>query len=353
VPRARSHGALLGLTLGFVVLGQLGAHLDGWSHVHYGFAIESFWTWPHLVLYAGKAGTGLVVLGAVAGRLAGGAPRGAGLPRGYALVLAGSGLFLVGGAFDAGWHAWVGFEVDVATLLSPAHLWLWVATLVVQAGVLQAALAWRRPAVAGAGASPWADVPVLLALGLFCRVTMWNLVYADPLAIDYAAGATLARRLPGFAAVAGEGLAGQAAGTTGMVLHAVWLVLFLVVPLRHWRLPGGAIAAVMLWNGLLTVAMTDMWRYLPAVAAGALAGEAVWSAMRRGELGGREGEAGYRLLAFVVPAVQFAAYLGLVALVGGGLAWPVHLAAGAPLLAGLYGVIASGFAIPPRALRAS
>lgn len=157
MPRALSHGAHLGLTLGFVVLGQLGAHLDGWYHIHYGFAIESFWTWPHL----------------------------------------------------------------------------------------------------------------------------------------------------------------------------------------------------MLWNGLLMVAATDMWRYLPAVAAGALAGEAVWSAMRRGGLGGPDGEAGYRLLAFLVPAVQFAAYLGLAALMGGGLAWPVHLAAGALLLAGLYGVITSGFAIPPRALRAS
>jgi hypothetical protein len=105
---------------------------------------------------------------------------------------------------------------------------------------------------------------------------------------------------------------------------------------------------VLLWNGVLTAGATGMWRYLPAVALAALAGEAVWYAVRRGALGGPDAEAGYRLVASVVPAVEFAAYVGLVALVGGGITWPVHVAAGAPLLAGLYGLVASLLVVPPR-----
>jgi hypothetical protein len=113
------------------------------------------------------------------------------------------------------------------------------------------------------------------------------------------------------------------------------------------------LAAVLLWNGVLTAGATGMWRYLPAVALAALAAEAAWLAVRRGAFGGPEAAAGYRLIAVVVPTVELAAYLALAALVGGGIAWPVHVAAGAPLLAGLYGLVASLLVVPPRGLGAA
>jgi hypothetical protein len=134
----------------------------------------------------------------------------------------------------------------------------------------------------------------------------------------------------GFAGVPG-GMGGEIAGTTGLVLHAVVIVLFLLFGLRHCRLGPGALAAVLLWNGVLTAGATGMWRYLPAVALAAVAGEGTWLAVRRGAFGGPEAVTGYRLIAVVVPTVELAAYLALAALVGGGIAWPVHVAAGAPL----------------------
>jgi hypothetical protein len=337
-PRALGERGLLRLTLGFAVLAQVGAHIDGWYHLHRGFAIESFWTWPHLVFYAGKLGMVVTVLGYLAGSAARRLPRRTWLPPGYPLVLVGSGLFFVGGAFDIAWHGRFGFEADVAALLSPAHLWLWVAALVTQFGVLQAALAARAP------------VAATLALAVLCRATLWNLIYADPLAVDYASGASVARGRVGFAGVPG-GMGGEIAGTTGLVLHVVLVVLFLLAGLRHCRLGPGTVAAVLLWNGVLTAGATGMWRYLPAVALAALAGEATWHVVRRGGLGGPDADAGYRLVGFVVPAVEFAAYVVLAALVGGGIAWPVHVAAGAPLIAGLYGVVASLLVVPPRRLR--
>ncbi len=84
---------------------------------------------------------------------------------------------------------------------------------------------------------------------------------------------------------------------TGVLIHAVLLALFLVVPLRRLRLPCGAIGAIMLWDGFLTVAVTDLWLYLPAVAAAALVGEGLWAWIWRGGLGGADDEPGYWLIA--------------------------------------------------------
>jgi len=51
-----------------------------------------------------------------------------------------------------------------------------------------------------------------------------------------------------------------------------------------------------------------------------------------------------------VPTAQVSVYFGLMAVIDG-LIWPVHLAAGTPLMAGCYGLIAGLFAIPPGFLR--
>src|SRR5262245_37963006 len=115
---------LLWLTLASVVAAQLGAHLDAAYHVRLGFALESFWTWSHAVLYGGKAATA-VVAGLA---LRSGSP-------GYGLVLAGVGLFLVAGGVDALWHRGVGIEVGLEALLSPPHLALVVASGVSSLGL--------------------------------------------------------------------------------------------------------------------------------------------------------------------------------------------------------------------------
>jgi hypothetical protein len=185
------------------------------------------------------------------------------------------------------------------------------------------------------------------------RAVLWSLFYSEPGAADYAAQGALHRRLAGFAGITWEGMTAQVAGTTGILLHSVVLTLFLVVPLRWLRPAGGAIAAIMLWSGLLVAAATDSLLYLPAVAAGALAGEAVWARVRRGGWGGPDGEAGYWALAAAVPLAQFAAYFALMAAVGGGVAWPPSLVAGAPLMAAFYGLVAGMLAVPPRFVRAA
>ena len=124
--------------------------------------------------------------------------------------------------------------------------------------------------------------------------------------------------------------------------------------LRLLRLPTGAIATIVVWTAaMICVATPELWIYLPAALVAALVGEALLTFMNRGSLGGRDGRVGYWLIGFAVPATQLYAYFALMAAFGGGINWSTSLWTGAPVLAGIYGLIASMFAIPPRFAEAS
>lgn len=58
------------------------------------------------------------------------------------------------------------------------------------------------------------------------------------------------------------------------------------------------------------------------------------------------------MLRHAVALVQFAVYFGLMAAFGGGIAWTTHVWAGAPVMAGLFGLITSVIVVSPRFLRA-
>jgi Tol biopolymer transport system component len=100
-----------------------GFYVDLWAHAH-GQVDDTFFTPWHALLYAGAASFG-VVLGAaaIAGR-----PRSVPLrdtlAPPYRIAFLGFLLFGVAGVFDLAWHTMFGFEVDVESLLSPSHLLL-------------------------------------------------------------------------------------------------------------------------------------------------------------------------------------------------------------------------------------
>jgi hypothetical protein len=339
--RALSRTTLLRLTLAGAVLWEIGGNIDAWYHLSFGFEVETFFTWPHALLYGAWALVGVLGLIGTAGE------RDRGLLRaGYPMVLLGAFLFGLGGPVDYVWHSLVGFEVSLEALLAPSHLWLAFAFAIAQFGVLQVALIER----ARRGANRAGDLPVMIALALLFRVALWNLWYSEPLSVDYASAGALSQGLHGFAGIAWQNPAAAVAGAAGLVLHSVLLALFLVGGLRWLRLSGGAVAIVMLWNALLVTAATDKLPYLAAVALAALVGEAIWARVRAGRLGGPDGRVGYWVLGAAVPAVLFAAYFAVMAAVGGGIAWTTHLWAGAPFLAGLYGLIVALLVAPPRSI---
>ena len=64
-------------------------------------------------------------------------------PAGYRLALAGGVLFLAGVARTLVWHSVFGIEFGIDALLSPSHLWLFVAGALMLSGPVRAALARR------------------------------------------------------------------------------------------------------------------------------------------------------------------------------------------------------------------
>jgi hypothetical protein len=345
--RMLSESALLIGTLAGFVVWQLGANIDAWYHAHYGFAIESFLTWPHALLYFGWVASAAPAALYLFESNALATPRASALPPGYPLVIGGAIVFGIGGALDLAWHESFGFEVGHEALVSPSHLVLIYGSALGTLGLVWAAIDRRRRAAHGARVA--GDLAVVLGLGILLSALLFGFGYSQPFSTDYASSGALSSGLYGYEGIRAWGdMVAQIAGTTGMVFHAMLLALFTAVPLRLLRLPTGALATIVLWSAAMTlVAGPEMWIYLPAAVAGALVGEGVWAAMGRGALGGRDGRAGYWTIAFVVPATQLFAYFALMAGFGGGITWSTPLWSGAPVLAGLYGLIACMFAIPP------
>jgi hypothetical protein len=350
--RIISSAMLLPMCATLLALWQIGVYVDVWYHLHYGFEIETFFTLPHALMYAGWALSGLVpaiYLGESIGQRR---PRHEWLPAGFPLVLIGSAIFGVGGAFDFIWHSLVGFEARHEAVLAPSHLWLAIGYSLSAFGLLEAAV--RQRAAAGIGPRLRAiDLPVIVALAILLRMALWYATYGVPLGIDFASGGVIGSGASGYAGLAWTNEAAQIAGTLGILLNSLLLALFLTVALRWLRLPAGAIAIIMLYDALLITLATDMGRYLPAVVGAALIGEALWAWVRSGGLGGPEGEAGYWTIGAVVPAVQFALYFVVMAVAGGGIIWTPHLWAGVPVAAAIVGLTATMLAVPPRFLRAT
>ena len=111
-----------------VVAGWLmtGVFLDAWAHIS-GLP-DSFWTPWHAILYSGLLACGAflflarVVEARLERRL---------LADGYGLSIIGFGLGALGGVADAVWHTLFGVEFDIDAAVSPSHLLLASAILLV------------------------------------------------------------------------------------------------------------------------------------------------------------------------------------------------------------------------------
>jgi hypothetical protein len=336
--------------IGFLIF-EAGGHVDVWYHQHYGFAIESFLTWPHALLYAGWIAGTAPAAAYLFESMALKVPRSRMLPDGYPVVLLFGAAFGGAGFFDLIWHTLFGFEVSQETLISPSHI-----AIIFTAGLGFVGLAWVAISRRRREPAPrlFMDLVVAISVGILLRHSLYTLLYSQPFDADYASGGAIAGQVFGFKGItAWRDESAQVAGISGVILYSMLLSLFVVVPLRRLRLASGALAEIVLWNAAFSVlGIPEMWIYLPAALGSAIVGEVIWAAMGRGALGGRNERRGYWVIGFAVPATQFLLYFAIMAAFGGGIIWSTALWTGMPILAGLYGLIASGFAIPPRFLSA-
>lgn len=311
-----------------------GLYLDGWAHSHVP-KLETFFTPWHGVLYSGYAALALTLVPRVLWR---GRPAGAlrdWVPAGYGLGLLGAALFAAGGAVDMLWHTLLGVEADLEALLSPPHLLLLTAGMLMITTPVRAAAA-RGAAQSPAGAPLAGDVPVLLCMLSATGIAAFFLNYLSPFIDAPAAFETY-----------GEGQA------FGLAQYLTFSTLVVVAALFVWtrlgRIPAGLITVVVAAASIPDGVFNDfkhlaaqLWPLLGAAAADAAVR---WVAARHPRLVPVAAGALIPLLVLATHLIGVQTSLGV--------AWSEELWAGVVVLTALggavLGTVAGAGRVPARA----
>jgi len=326
VPRRVLHAsprfewAVVGLSAAVVS----GAHLDSWAHGHVASTLETFFTPWHALLYASLAATTafLVLCSAWTGARPWEWARA--LPDGYALSLVGCVLFGIGGVLDMAWHLTFGIERGFQALISPTHLILMVSAGLIVSGPLRAA--WRRPG--GAIGAP----AIVSATFTLTTLTFFG-QFDHPFTSQWAA-----LPQPIVPAQPAEEL-----GMLGIVFQSAVLMGVVLLLVRRFDLPPGTLTFVMGVNAVFVTLINAADPIILIGVAGGVVADVAYALLRPAP--SRPGR--LRVFAFLVPTVLYALYFaGLIH--ADGVWWPVHLWAGAPVVAGLTGWLVSVLVVPPR-----
>lgn len=301
-----------------LVLGLVsGLTLDIWAH-HNVPGLESFFTPWHGVMYGAYALTALF--------LAGSYLRGA-LPPGYGLALLGVVAFAIGGGGDMLWHEIFGIELDLEAAVSPSHLFLALGGGLMVSGPLRAA--WLRPgSPRGLG---W--LPPLLSLALTLTLLTQLTEYVNAYSRWWAAGSPPAtdRQLA------------QMVGLAGIFVQATLLYGAVLLLLRRWRPPIGAVTFVFGVNALFGSFPHEVYPSVAVALAGGLVADVLIAALAPAP----ERPAALRTFAFLAPIGLYAIYFAALAALDG-VWWSVPMWSGAIVLAGVFVLLLSLLVAPER-----
>lgn len=311
----------------------LGAYVDGIAHVN-GATDDTFFTPFHLLLYTGMLAKGLFLVGAQLRNINRGHGWLQALPRGYLISLGGVVVMGMGGFLDFLWHTAFGIEVNIEAALSPSHLVAAMGTMMFITGPLralwgraQAQRGWRQlfPAIASA----------LLAVSLlslflqFAHAISWAEIFASGNA-------------PGGLFVWDHALVAM------VIVPALLMGAIVLLLLRRWTLPFGAVTFLLLGNNFLMflVRAADYggsnWLLLLAPLVAGLVADLLLLRLQKPRLGA----AALRLVSFAVPGVYFFAFFVILQL-SGGIWWSIHMWTGVTALAGILSLMMSYVVVPP------
>ncbi len=221
-----------------------GLYLDGWAHNH-GRVDESFFTPWHAFFYGGFLLVAIAFCAATAMNLARGNPLFLSVPDGYRLTGIGLFIFASGGIGDMVWHMLFGVERGVEALFSPTHILLGVGIGLIITGPLRAA--WRRQ-----DTSSWRELaPAVASLGIFLAALTFFLMFFFPVTVLLGTTGTNSDYF--------RNDVGKVAGMVGATVTAAVLAGPVLLALRRWRLPLGAISFV-LWLSILGATIVDYER---------------------------------------------------------------------------------------------
>ena len=208
-----------------------GLYLDGWAHNH-GRVDQSFFTPWHAFFYAGFLLVAIAFSAATIINRSRGYSLALSIPAGYRLTGVGLFIFAAGGVGDMAWHLLFGVERGIEALFSPTHILLGLGIGLIVTGPLRAA--WRRLDEN----DNWRLLaPAIASLGIFLAAITFFMMFSFPVTVQLAANGT------GKSYFNDD--VGKVAGMFGATLTAAALAGPLLLALRRWRLPLGAVSAIL------------------------------------------------------------------------------------------------------------
>jgi hypothetical protein len=316
----------------------VGLFIDGWAHNNLE-SLETFLTPWHAALYSGFAATATWMGWLVLRGMRRGLSVSAAIPIGYGLGLLGAAVFGAAGVVDFIWHSLLGIEVSIEALLSPPHLVLFMAGLLMATTPLRAAWSSTDPRTMSWGGF----LPPLLSLTLSTAAVAFFLQYVSAFLSRYATApdAESLARLPG-GYVTPE--AAQIIGIMSVLVTNLILLAPVLLLLHRWQPPFGSATFLFTVVGAMMASQHEFEVGITLIAAfgGGLAADVLIQRLRPSPT--RPGP--YRVVAVAVPAVMWATYFLLLDLQFG-VAWVTELWGGTIVLTALSGLALSLLMTPP------
>jgi hypothetical protein len=307
-----------------------GAYLDSWHHHNLTRPETNFLTPYHLLLYSGMTAIGVFLgINVVANYRRYGTWEDL-LPDGYGVSLLGTMLFGVGGALDFLWHSRFGIELSVAALFSPPHLFLMLTGGLIVSGPLRAAM--RR----GGNRATW---PAIISGALTLSMLTFFFQFDQPFIDRWAAGTVFDGRGPIWME--------EELGMLGLILYAVLVSGLLVILLRRFELPIGAVTVILSINAILVSFVANHTELVIAALLGGAAADLMLHLLRPSP----SRPNAFRAFMFAAPAALTAAYLVVLGSTTG-VWWDTTIWTGAVPVTGMAGWLVSFIALPGAAARA-
>jgi hypothetical protein len=328
---------------------------------------ESFWSVPHLFLYTGMTAVGVWVgLLVTRYQLAAGVdprrllPDLKAIPVGYGVAILGLITLGIGGPTDFIWHSAYGFEVGVDAIYSPPHLCLFFGGLLVSSTGIRSMWAKQDIAPDFKGFAP-ALLSTTLFTGVAGFITMYlsafmtNVTPTSDFVHDYQQHfkdnftdqtVSLNGGLTKYGDdawsyyyyAASHGVASEIV-TTLVLLGPILLLL------RRWRVPFGAVTLIFTGFGLLVNIMTE-YRDIVLIVPLILTGIAIDVLQNRARAGERLTLGGIRAVGPTAAAVLWISYYAVLAL-HAGIGWRPTMWVGAIMVGIMTGFGVAFLVAPP------
>lgn len=304
----------------------IGAYSDAWAHVH--IRLDTFFTPWHGVLYSGFLAVAITMFALPVINMRRGIPWRQALPAGYGLSFVGVLVIFVGGPGDLLWHTIFGIEKELDAAFSPTHLLVALAIGLIVSGPLRAA--WHRDNGRAPGFS--ALLPGMISLAFTLSTITLITQFAHPFFYTWAA--------VGEQTVSPN--TAKMIGALDILFETGVLMGLLLVTLRRWALPFGALTLVFTLNAVALSFMHDYFYLIPGAVLTGLMADVLVRYLQPSVVN----TLALRIFAFAVPVTSQLLYFGALML-HSGVWWSVHMWLGVTAWSGVAGLLLSFVAVPP------